>query len=100
MTNFETQMMNFKKCGKTAMVIEICHLKFVILSRWIVAAGMKRVATGDSREAAQCAPNRAVFSDGQDEVIAAGGLEAAVPADQRAQRPLIDSRRQHEQVAR
>ena len=35
--------------------------------------------------------NRAVLSDGQDEIVAAGGFEAAVPATERAQRPLIDS---------
>ena len=70
------------------------------LSRRIVAARVKRMAPANPSQAAPGSTNRPIFLHRQDEIGAARRLETAMPADQRAQRPLIDPRRRDQQHAR
>lgn len=59
--------------------------------RWIVTALAERIAPQDSPEALECAADCAVFLDRFDHVVAARRAEAALPAEDRAERELIDA---------
>ena len=67
--------------------------------RKVHTARMKRIAPPNPLDAAPRAPDRAVLANGLNEIIAARRLKTALAAYQRAQRPLIDSRRPNQQRA-
>ena len=60
-------------------------------SRWVETAGVEWVTPEDPQHAFPSPPKRTVFFDRLNEVIAAGRMEATVPAKERADEQLIKS---------
>src|SRR5215203_3728242 len=52
---------------------------------------MKWMTAANALEATPCAAESTIFLNCQDEIAAATGLEPAVTADQRAERPLVNA---------
>lgn len=69
-------------------------------SRWVVAAGVERVAPADSPGAFQRALDRSVFLHRLDEIAAARRVKAALLPDQRAQKNLIQPHHADQNSAR
>ena len=61
---------------------------------------MPRVAAGDAGDSFERASDRSVLCDGQDEVLAACRMEAALSADDVAQRHLIQPNDRNQQQRR
>lgn len=59
-------------------------------SRWVVAAGIERVAAADSPGTFQRTFDGSVLLDCLDEVAAAGRVKAALLTDERTQEDLIE----------
>lgn len=73
--------------------VRVASHKALMHSWRIITAWIERMAAANSPEAAPHAPYGPVFFHSLNEVGAAGRLEAAMAADERTQRPLIDARR-------
>ncbi len=77
----------------------ICSSDHLGLWRVVIVAAIERVAAKNAAEASPGAGERAVFSDGRDEIVATRWVEAAVSSEQRAEAALVDSHRGDQRAA-
>ena len=68
--------------------------------RPIDSAGIPRMTSGDATDSAPHAAHGSVLADGQNKILAARRMEAALPADDMAERELIQPHDQDQQPRR
>src|SRR4051794_4005024 len=69
------------------------------ISRWVVASGSEGIAAADAPDPLAAADAGAVLVDGQDEVLAAAGVEAAHLRQARAEDELVEAHRHDQREA-